>query len=88
MTATQTETKVTFDAEENLYLLFDRDGDVVDGYETRKEAMAAKADQDAADQDADQAELVTRLQGEIQELADGCDDVTLLLKIKAMLAGG
>jgi len=40
MTATRTETKVTFDAEENLFLLFDRDGDVVDGYDTEAEAIS------------------------------------------------
>src|SRR4051812_2942376 len=74
MNATLTGTRVDFDAEENLFLLFDRAGDVVDGYETREEAMTAKADQDQADQDADQAELVSTLQGEIQELADQCDD--------------
>jgi len=47
----------------------------------------ANADHDQADQDADRADTVTELQGEIQALADQCDDVTLLLKIKAMLAG-
>ncbi len=88
MTATRTETRVAFDAEENLFLLFDRDNDVVDGYETREEAMAAKADLDQADRDADLADLVSTLQGEIQELADQTDDVELLLKVKAMLAGG
>lgn len=88
MTATQTATRVAFDAEENLFLLYDRDGDVVDGYETRDEAMTAKADQDQADQEADRDELVSTLQGEIQALADQCDDVELLRKVKAMLAGG
>jgi hypothetical protein len=87
MPAIQTETRVAFDADEDLFLLYDRDGDVVDGYETEEEALTAKADQDQADRDADQAELVSELQGEIQALADGCDDVELLLKVRAMLGG-
>jgi hypothetical protein len=36
--ATATITRVSFDPEESLYLVFDRDNDVVDGYETREEA--------------------------------------------------
>ncbi len=87
MPATRTETRVAFDAEENLFLLFDRDGDVVDGYETEEEAATAKADRDQADRDADLADLVSTLQGEIQELADQCEDVEVLRRVKAMLGG-
>lgn len=87
MNAKKTETRITWDAEENLYLLFDRDGDVVDGYETIEEANEAKADHDAADSEADHDELVNDLQSDIQSLVDGCDDIDLLKRIKAMLEG-
>jgi hypothetical protein len=83
MTATQT--RVTFDVEEQLYLVYDRDGDVQDGYETREEAdLAAREleEQYAAD---DHDNAVADAQSDIQSLVDECDDLSLLLAVKAML---
>jgi hypothetical protein len=76
---------VTFDAEENLFLVYDRDGDVQDGYEAREEAdqAARELEDQYAAEDHDNA--VADAQSDIQSLVDECDDLSLLHAIKAML---
>jgi hypothetical protein len=86
-TATLTETKVTFDAEENLYLVYDRDGDVQDGYETEEEANQAASELEEQYAEEKHASEVNSIQGDIQSLVDSCDNLDLLKTIKAMLEG-
>jgi hypothetical protein len=78
-------TRVTFDAEENLFLVYDRDGDVQDGYETREGAdqAARELEEQYAAEDHDNA--VAEAQSDIQSLVDECENLSLLLAVKAML---
>jgi hypothetical protein len=82
---TATQTRVTFDAEEILFLVYDRDGDVQDGYETREEddQAAKELEDEYAAEDYDNA--VAQAQSDIQSLVDDCEDLSLLLAVKAML---
>jgi hypothetical protein len=84
---TATQTRIVFSAEEELYLVYDRDGDVQDGYETLEDAEAAAAELEADYAEQAHDDAVSELQSDIQSLVDECDDLVLLTRIKAMLEG-
>jgi hypothetical protein len=83
--ATATQTRIVFDAEEQLYLVYDRDGDVQDSYETREEADQAAKELEDQYIEENYDDAVADARNDIQSLVEECEDLRLLVEIKAML---
>jgi hypothetical protein len=72
---------VTWDAEDETFLVLDADGDVFDTADTRGEAHKLAAGYAYADR-------LEEVRGEVESLVQDCESAELLERVKALLAAG